>query len=108
MYLIVIMRLKPKIKQGGTPSLKQQGTALLQLSNWGRIEERKLIVQSPVVRARLTATAGNIQNEAKNRLAHLLDVRIARSDRACINVDQIAPAVSQRRARRNLDHWRHR
>ena len=62
------------------------------------VEKCKLIVEPPMVRTRLFASTGDLQNVMENRLADLLNAGLPCRYGARIDIDQIGPAFGERRS----------
>ena len=75
---------------GGRGS-RSKGTG--SLSNWRRVEEREVVVQTPVVRACLFAATGYVEDELEELGANLLDGGVTGGDSAGVDVDEIGPSV---------------
>src|ERR1700728_3549273 len=81
--------------------------ALTRLGDRRRIEESKLVVQTPMVGPGLFAAAGHLENHPKNLLANLLNGCFPSSDAAGVDIDQVRPPFCKRTAGSHFDHRRH-
>src|SRR5690349_175195 len=68
------------------------------------IERCERILQAPVFGPRLFPPAGHVQDKAKDLVAYVLNAGVPRRDTPRIDVDQIAPLLGQRGARRHFDY----
>jgi hypothetical protein len=59
------------------------------LRNWSRVEQSKLVVQTPVVGPGLFATAGYVEDQVEDLLAHLLNGCLTGGDAPGIDIDQV-------------------
>ena len=67
------------------------------------VERRERVAEAPVLGPGLLAAAGDVQHEAEQLPADLLDGGIAGGDAAGVDIDQIVPFFGERGARRDLD-----
>ncbi len=53
-------------------------------------------MQSPMIGPRLPMAARDLENQTEDLFTYLIGGCVARSDSACVNIDQIGPLFGQR------------